>query len=81
MQKITLDLRTRRKGCTSDPVYRLSEALSKGHEEIIITADPNNLPLEVISLIAKVRGYAIIEHEQGEGWLRVTVARKASSSS
>ncbi len=76
MKKITLDVRTRRKGCTSDPVYRLSEALSKGHEEIIIIADPNNLPLEVISLLAKVRGYVVIEHEQGDGWLRVTVVRK-----
>jgi len=66
-----IDLRVRGKGCTGDPVYRLNNVLSKGLKEIELVVDPSKLPLAVISLIAKRKGYAVVGHRAEGGFLHV----------
>lgn len=71
MNNEVVDLRTRRKGCTGDPVFRLNKVLSKGDPELILLTDPAKLPLEVVSLLAKRKGYSVVKHEQNEGHLKI----------
>lgn len=78
MRTLTLDLRMKKKGCTGDPIYRLSDALSKEPDKVIVLADPESLPLEVVSLIARVKGYTIVEHKTSKEGLRITIIKMES---
>jgi hypothetical protein len=68
-----IDLRVKGKGCTGDPVYRLNNVLGKGFKEVELIVDPSKLPLAVVSLVAKRKGYSVVRHEVEGGSLRVTL--------
>ncbi len=76
MGRVIIDLRKKGKGCTGDPVYRLSEALNKVREDVEVLADPTTLPMEVVSLVAKIRGFVIVSHEETDGYLRILLSPK-----
>ncbi len=75
MPRVTVDLRVKGKGCTGDPVYRLNAELGKGYDELELLTNPIKLPLAVVSLIAKRKGYVIVEHSTSEDSLRVVLKK------
>ena len=76
MAGAVIDLRVRGKGCSGDPVFRLNSILSRGDDELILLTDPIKLPLEVVTLMAKRKGYVLVSHEESGGSLKVVLKRK-----
>lgn len=55
-----LDLRTNKVGgCTGDPFIELMNALSKGISELHIIFQKSVMPIEVLKIILKKKGYEL----------------------
>ncbi|MCX8185013.1 MAG: hypothetical protein RMI56_02055 [Sulfolobales archaeon] len=72
-----LDLRGVSKSCTDNPMVKFLNILNRGADpEVFVIASIDDLPLNILKLVASKSGYEVIRVENRETYYEATLRKK-----